>query len=339
MLQFENKLNVVTKVEIPYDQHWRPLWKTLEASSPYDNLKRISRFDPHESIAAEWGLALVYSQMSQYIAPKRGEALRTLAAELQELLWLSNYIINVLKACEEKIYSNNFFLLKEIILDMQEQWFGSRILPQFILLNGVERDLTIGIQNKLVAQIKVFEAEFMIAYQKIVNDSILLERMEGVMKISKEIIHTFSWGGIVAIAAGVEIDVRDANKYGAYDTVGRFNLNGLHGSDAATRFIVAIEKIKHHVFVVKTLMTNLPTGQFQLDNTDVYESPNGFYISAIEAPSGPMYVSYMSKKIFISSVSTRLKSFVPQLLVGVEVEDLDLAYESLGLSLEQGAIG
>ncbi|MCB0348234.1 MAG: hypothetical protein KDD37_05330, partial [Bdellovibrionales bacterium] len=120
MLEFENNLHLVTKVEVPYELHWRPLWKTLETSNPYENLKRIARFDPHEAIAAEWGLALVYAQMSQYIAPKRGEALRTLAAELQELLWLSNYIINVLQACEEKIYVNNFFLLKEIVLDMQE---------------------------------------------------------------------------------------------------------------------------------------------------------------------------------------------------------------------------
>ncbi|MCB0349072.1 MAG: hypothetical protein KDD37_09555, partial [Bdellovibrionales bacterium] len=206
-------------------------------------------------------------------------------------------------------------------------------------LNGVERDLTIGIQTKLEAQIKAFESEFMLVYQKIVNDSLLLERMEGVMKISKKLIQKFSWGGIVATAAGIDLDVRNHTKYGIYDVVGKFNLKGLHGSDAATRFLVAIEKIKHHIFVVKGLMANLPSGQFLLEHAEVYESPNGMYVSSIEAPSGPMYVAYMSKKIFISSVSTRVKNFVPDLLAGSEVEDLDLAYASLGLSIEQGALG
>lgn len=338
MLQFENDLHIVTKVNIPYGQHWRPLWKTLETSSPYENLKRISRFDPHEAIAAEWGLALVYAQMSQYIAPKRGEALRTLAAEIQELLWLSNYVIRVLQSCDEKIYCNNFYLLKEIVLDMQEQWFGSRILPQFILLNGVERDLTIGIQTKLDAQMKVFEQEFMLTYHNIVNDNLLLERMEGVMQLSPDLLRTFSWGGIAAIAAGISLDVRASSKYGGYSTMPSFEIKHLKNSDAATRFIVAIEKIKHHISSVKSLMRSLPEGQFQLDHSEVYESADGFFTASVQAPSGPMYVSYMSKKIYISSVSTRVQAFVPKLLVGVEVEDLELAYASLGLSIEQGAL-
>jgi NADH:ubiquinone oxidoreductase subunit D len=338
MLQFENDLHIVTNVNIPYGQYWRPLWKTLETSSPYDNLKRISRFDPHEAIACEWGMALVYAQMSQYIAPKRGEALRTLAAEIQELLWLSNYVIRMLQACDEKIYCNNFYLLKEIVLDMQEQWFGSRILPQFILLNGVERDLTIGIQTKLEAQMRVYEQEFMLCYNHVVNDALLLERMEGVMHLSNETIKTFSWGGVAAIAAGINIDVRSNSKYGAYQTIPAFEIKHLKNSDAATRFIVAIEKIKYHISVVKTLMSNLPVGQYQLDHSEVYESPNGFFSSAIQAPSGPLYVSYMSKKIYISSTSTRVKAFVPHLLLGTEVEDLELAYASLGLSIEQGAL-
>jgi NADH:ubiquinone oxidoreductase subunit D len=338
VLQFENQLHQVTKVDIPYGQYWRPLWKTLETNSPYNNLKRISRFDPFEAIAAEWGLAQVYSQMSQYTSPRRGEALRTLAAEIQDMLWLCNYIIKVLQAVEEKVYCNNFYLLKEILLDMQEQWFGSRILPQFIVQTGVERDLTIGIQTKLDNQLKVFENEFMLIHKNIISDTLFIERLEGVMKISPDIIRTFSWGGIVAIAAGIQGDLKSKLKYGAYENVTPFHIPNLKNSDAATRFLVAVQKIKYHITTVRTLMANLPVGQFKLEESEVYEPPNGFFISAIEAPSGPMYVSYMSKKIYVSTISTRLKPYVTKLLEGVEVEDLEVSYASLGLSVEQGAL-
>lgn len=332
-------VNQVKEVSLAFSLYYKPIWKTLENYKPDENLKIVDRFSPFESISCEWALAQVYSQMSQYIVPKRAEYLRTLASELQVVLWNLNYIKNILSSLEEQVYIQHFYSLRDMILDLQEMWMGSRVLPQFLNLTGVERDLTVGILGKMQTVMLNFEREYMQVYQLLKEDTLLMNRLEGVMIMPTDLVRKLNCGGLLGFANGINMEVKWKHSYGAYANLDIFTPDSsLCNKDAKSRFLISLDWMRHTLVNMKQLTENMPEGAYHLNEKEVFEPKEGYFVSAVDAPSGPLYACYAFKKIFLSSSSLRLRPFVESLFKGQHIEDYDLAYHSLGFDISQGAL-
>tara|TARA_B100001248_G_C27395734_1_gene465424 strand:- start:2918 stop:3940 length:1023 start_codon:yes stop_codon:yes gene_type:complete len=328
---------IIKKVCLKHQASRKPLWITLEKGRADYNLKIIDRFSPFEAIACEWVLSEVYSEMSQFIVPKRGQCLRVLAADFQEILWNINYLKNIFSSLEEEIYIQHCLYLRDMLLDLQEMWMGGRVLPQYLTVSGVERDFTVGIQAKLQNVLKSFEKDFMSFHNLVHQDHNLLNRMNGVMRLPKEVVQALDLGGLNAYSCGMAS--LNHKSYGFYPELEQYSPSSdLIQNDAKSRFLIAFDWIRFNLIQLNKIMTILPEGNFDLKEKPVYEPLLGYFVSKVIAPSGPLYANYIYKKVSLSSSSTRLKPFLEQILEGQEYEDLPLAIASLAYDEEQGVL-
>lgn len=338
-------LNKVKQVTIHHQYHWKPIWKTLEFLKPEEALKWVDRWAPYESIASEWACAQVYNKMSQFIVPRRAEFLRTLAAEIQNLIWHFNYIKEIFKAAEDEIYVENSLYLREMLFDVQEIWTGSRILPQFFTLGGVERDLTVGVKNKVSAILYEVKKDYASLLSQVEVDYKFLRLLAGVLPLSKNFVSTWNLNGIIGKASGFDQDLRHLQPYGAYEVVKirpyitpTTKITEHIPGDALSRFYAALFEIRESMTICENLLHYLPAGDFNVDKHDIFLPQNTLVHAKVQAPSGAMYAMFVDGKISLSSASSRLAPVLESVFKDKDAESLTIAYASMGYDVSQGAL-
>lgn len=323
----------------------RPMWKVLETLPWNQAVPWVARFAPMESLSAQWALAMAFENALQIQVPARAQFLRALFCEAQRAIWCSHYLERIFMAIEYPWRASRFARSKELGFQFLDQFLGARILPHWFLPGGVQCDLSRGELRKATEALALIERWFDKGTQDLAADWICDERFRGVLPLSYEFMQALMAGGPIGQASGLQWDLREVGDgYGIYRDypVKYFAAHDeqlardepLFG-DVLLRVQSVIFQAQQSFTLAKKLLADLPGGPVA-EPVSHRTLPAGYWWGGVEAPSGAMYAAIAEGSIRLASTSTRLAGALERLLVGVHVEDLDLALNSLGYDPMQG---
>ncbi len=335
----------VSRVELRRGLELRPLFSTLERLPPNLAIKWSDRLNPLESIACEWSLAQCYEKAFAVKVPKRGEHLRTIAAEVQRLIWIYSFLGNLFRFLGDQIRLQQALRLREFLLSSQEIFSGSRILPQVICIGGVERDLSLGEVRKIREAVLASSRELSRFFSSLDLDLLLQRRLTDLVPISQRFCKLARWTGLVGRASGYHFDLREVSPYGVYEKLqDQLTLCRMPGtevrrsSDAWMRLSMALHLARGTQSLVLNALETLPEGPAVSDVSQVSHSipHEGVFTAACEGASGLVVAVVTDGSVRIRTTSMRVQPVVEDLLVGTCLEDVEIALATLGYEAIDG---
>jgi NADH-quinone oxidoreductase subunit D len=225
------------------------------ASMPYTD-----RLDYFCSLTNNWAYALSVEKLAGLQVPERAEYIRVITAELTRLVnhsCLVGFLLMDMGALGTPLMYA--FREREKILDLFEELTGARMMCNYMRFGGCRVDLPPGWLEKakqIVAEYPRFLQEF---EALLTGNEILIARMQGVGKLSRELAINASITGPMLRAAGVDYDIRKVDKYGIYD---RFNFRVPLGEvgDVYDRYMIRVLEMHESLKILRPALDEIPAG-------------------------------------------------------------------------------
>ncbi|MBX9769342.1 MAG: hypothetical protein K2X47_18850 [Bdellovibrionales bacterium] len=193
-------------------------------------------------------------------------------------------------------------------------------------------------------------AEIETAFAGIGSDGLIAQGLANVLIVKPSLVQRLNLGGAVALGSGVLSDLR-WSELKVYEGVpsaqsehARLSVISANG-DALSRLNMGIERIRFSVVLAFEFLEQLkkfPSVDFPDHRTDLSRiewkdiPAKKEFSYAVEACSGPIQATVSQAGVVFSTNSTKLKSSMESILIGVHREDLDVAFASLGFDSSQG---
>jgi Ni,Fe-hydrogenase III large subunit len=304
-------------------------------------IKWICRTSSYEGLACEWSLALAFESALKIKIPVRAEYIRALLAELQRILWGFHYLSMTFRSLGDEPRVQQALRLREFLFQSLEIFTGSRILPQVIVVGGVERDLSVGDIRKFREVLKNIEFEMRLFFRDLSDEALFLRRLKGVLPLSSESLSAVGWEGPVLQASGQDVDRRSRTPYGVYQelAVKRFvpGNEGNSSEDALARFQAVLFQIRQSVNLCYHLIVSFPEGEhrMKIEGLDPKQVKSR---GTVEGATGSIHSIIENGEVKILTNSIRVRPHLEKLLVGLHWDDFDLALASLGFSFEEADV-
>lgn len=328
----------VARVQFKWGRESRPLLQSLKGLPANHMIKWISRTSSFEGLACEWSLALAFESALKLKIPVRAQSIRALLAELQRILWGFHFLATLFRALGDEPRVQQALRLREFLFQSLEIFTGSRILPQVIVVGGVERDLSVGDIRKFREVLKNIEFEMRLFFRDLSDEALFIRRLKGVLTLPAERLSSLGWGGPVLQASGQDSDCRSHSPYGVYQelNVKRFipGNEGNSSEDALARFQSVLFQIRQSVNISYHLIVNFPEGENRM-SVAPFEVSKIKSKGTVEGASGTIHCLVDGEDIKILTQSMRVRPHLEKILEGLHCDDFDLGLASLGFSFEE----
>ena len=293
--------------------------------------------------------ALSFARAVEQIAgievPRRAHWLRSIACEFERihshLLWAG-------VAAHELGFDSLFYMAwqaREKVLDLMEDFTGSRVHYAIIAIGGVRRDLDDRIRAKMEETLKFYEGVFAELKRCFLEDETVRLRCRGTGVLTAKEALELCTVGPVARASGIPWDVRQDHPYAGYaevpvKAVVPADYTGETRGDVYDRIVVRVYEILQSVQLLRQFLPGLPEGPVNAAPKPVVllnqlKKVHGEAVGFHEAPRGEVahYVRLegaeapLSWKVKASSYSNYM-SWIP-MLVGEQVADIPIIAASI----------
>jgi Ni,Fe-hydrogenase III large subunit/Ni,Fe-hydrogenase III component G len=207
------------------------------------------------------GHALAYAHAIERLAdvtvPARACALRVTLLELERLY---NHIADIGAVATDVAFTvpaSRAQVLREGLVRLYDQLFGTRLLRGTIALGGVTRDLPPPAQDTLRTHLHAFERQFDELITLLVDAGTFTDRVDGTGVLSAQAARDLGVVGMAARASGVDGDLRRDHPTDAYDTVS-FQVPVENGGDARARVMVRAREIEQSLDILHQVLGALP---------------------------------------------------------------------------------
>ena len=217
--------------------------------------------------------------------PERARYIRTIVAELERihshLLWfgLAGHYIGYHTVW---MWSWRY---RELVCDLFERISGNRQSYAMIKPGGVRQDIKPSEYSGIVKGMDELEPKINMFIGAVLDDPVILARLKGVGKLSREDAVRRCTVGPVARSAGVDIDVRRDYPYAAYDAV-EWNVITQTDGDVLAMAVVRLLEILEAVKIVRQCIDGIPEGPIL---EEIPEVPHVEGIGVEEAPRGECF--------------------------------------------------
>ena len=200
--------------------------------------------------------------------PDRAQYLRVIMCELarmgSHLVWLATHALDI-GAMTVFLYC---WREREMILDLNEEIAGVRMMTSYIRVGGVMKDATpewLAKVRKFVDYLpaKIDEYELLLT-----NNPIWLDRTKGVGAMTREEAINWSLSGPALRASGVDFDFRKKRPYSSYDNF-EFDVPVGKNGDVYDRYIMRVEEIRQSRRIVDQALKYLPFGPYKVEDSKV----------------------------------------------------------------------
>ena len=200
--------------------------------------------------------------------PPRAQYLRVIMCELarigSHLVWLATHALDI-GAMTVFLYC---WREREMILDLNEEISGVRMMTSYIRVGGVMKDATpewLGKVRKFIDYLpaKIDEYELLLT-----NNPIWLDRTQGVGVMSREEAINWSMSGPALRAAGVDFDFRKKRPYSGYENF-EFDVPIEKNGDVYDRYLVRVEEMRQSRRIVAQALNKLPDGPYRVQDNKV----------------------------------------------------------------------
>ena len=194
--------------------------------------------------------------------PDRANALRVIMCELariaSHLVWLGTHALDI-GAMTVFLYC---WREREMILDLNEEISGVRMMTSYIRVGGVAKDATRSWLDGILDFVQYFPEKVDEYERLLTNNPIWLDRTEGVGAFTREEAINWSLSGPALRASGVNWDIRKSQPYSGYENY-NFDVPVQNNGDIFDRYRVRIEEMRQSRSIIQQVLEDLPGGPYK----------------------------------------------------------------------------
>jgi Ni,Fe-hydrogenase III large subunit/Ni,Fe-hydrogenase III component G len=216
-----------------------------------------------ESISGDTavGHALAYAHAIERLAgvsaPPRARALRVVLLELERIY---NHMADIGALATDVAFTvpaSRAQVLREGLVRLQDQLFGTRLLRGTIALGGVKRDLSPQGRDGLRAHLQAFEQEFDDLITLLIDAGTFTDRVDGTGILSNQAARDLGIVGMAARASGVDADFRRDHPHDGYEAL-RFQVPVEDGGDVRARLMIRAREVEQSLLILRQVLDTLP---------------------------------------------------------------------------------
>jgi Ni,Fe-hydrogenase III large subunit len=198
-------------------------------------------------------------QAAEINVPRRAHVLRTILLELERMY---NHVADIGAIATDVgfvVAHMHAGRLREMLLEINEQLTGNRLLRGMVAIGGVRRDWTAIQQESLLATVGRFAGEFEDLVTLIDASDSTRDRLEHTGNLPQAKARDLGVVGVAARASGLDLDVRRDHPYAAYRGLS-FRIPIHEAGDVWSRMQVRIEEVRESVEIVRSAAQQLEPG-------------------------------------------------------------------------------
>jgi len=344
-LSFELQGEKIVKADfVPGQAHRGVEWMGMRRN-PIQILYLAERICGICGVTHALSFARAVEQIAGIAVPKRAHYVRSIACEWERihshLLWAG-------VAAHELGFDSLFYTAwqaREKVLDLMEDFTGSRVHYSIISIGGVRRDIDARIRAEMEEALVFYEEVFDELRRCFLDDATVRLRCEGTGVLTAQEALELGAVGPTARASGIPWDVRQDHPYAAYrdfavKAVTPDQFTGRVRGDVYDRIVVRVYEILQSVQLLRAMLPAMPDGPVDPGTKPAVllnrlKKAEGEAVGMHEAPRGEVahYVRMagaeapLSWKVKASSYSNYM-SWVP-MLVGEQVADIPIIAASI----------
>jgi len=250
---------------------------------------------------------------------KRAEYIRMLLCELFRVSCHLSYVINMSIVIGNLNIFNYALIEREKVLNLIEQITGSRVVPNFIRVGGIKKDLDNNVLSSIEKTIKPLYKSIKSIEDNFLSDVIILDKLKNVCFLNGNTAKLFGVTGPNLRASGLRYDLRKTENYLLYRDFSFITPLGRYG-DNLDRVIVRFKEIYQSLKIISEIVSSMPAGivrnTLDIKDIELEESP---IISTVECPHGVF-------KLFIEVRQNKEVEIIP---IGPTKNNINAAEESL----------
>ena len=216
-----------------------------------------------ESISGDTavGHALAYAHAIERLAdltvPPRARALRVVLLELERIY---NHTADVGALATDVAFlvpASRAQALREGLVRLQDQLFGTRLLRGTVALGGVKRDLSPSGLGALRAHLRAFEKEFDDLITLLIDAGTFTDRVDGTGILTHQAARDLGIVGVAARASGVDADLRRDHPHDGYEGL-EFDVPVEKGGDVRARLMVRAREVEQSLSILHQVLDRMP---------------------------------------------------------------------------------
>ncbi len=207
------------------------------------------------------GHALAYAHAIERLAnvevPPRARALRTLLLELERVY---NHIADIGGIATDVAFTvaaSRAQVLREELVRLQDNLFGTRLMKGAIALGGLKRDVLPEGFDALRRHLDRFETEFDDLVTFLIDAGTFTDRVDGTGVLTQQAARDLGIVGMAARASGVDTDFRRDHPHDAYDGL-RFEVPVEEGGDVRARLMLRAREVEQSLSIVRQVLDAMP---------------------------------------------------------------------------------
>lgn len=210
--------------------------KTCENKHYHQVIPLTERCDYMGASSNSLAFCLTVEKLLGVEIPERAQVIRVIMAELSRifshLFWLGTHAHDV------GAMTPLFYTLREReeIMNLFELTAGGRLMPNYLRIGGLIRDLEEGFVERLRSLTSYFDKRVGEYEELLTKNAIYKDRTEGIGILSCEDAIAMGASGPMARASGIDWDIRKAEPYSGYEQY-NFDVPVQHGCDVYSRYL------------------------------------------------------------------------------------------------------
>ncbi|MEJ2715774.1 MAG: NADH dehydrogenase (quinone) subunit D [Deltaproteobacteria bacterium] len=217
--------------------------KTCENKHYHNVIPLAERCDYMAASGNSVAYCLAVERLAGIEVPERAQTVRVIMAELSRifshLFWLGTHAHDV------GAMTPLFYCLREReeIMNMFELTAGGRLMPNYVRIGGLARDLEDGFLERIRAFTETFDRRVDDYEALLTKNPIYIDRTKGIGILPTEDAVALGASGPVIRGSGVAWDIRKSEPYSGYDKYD-FDIAVEDGCDVYSRYLVRIREMR-----------------------------------------------------------------------------------------------
>lgn len=256
--------------------------KTCENKRYHQVIPLTERCDYMGASSNSLAYCLTVEKMLEVEVPERAQVIRVMMAELSRifshLFWLGTHGHDI------GAMTPLFYMLREReeIMDMFELTTGGRLMPNYIRIGGISKDLEEGFVDRLKAFCSHFDERVDEYETLLTKNAIYLDRTQGIGYLSLEDAIGLGASGPMIRASGRAWDIRKSEPYSGYENY-EFDVPVQTGCDVYSRYLVRVAEMRQSNRILKQTIDKLPEGPIRAQVPGVIFPPQEDIYTKMEA--------------------------------------------------------
>jgi NADH-quinone oxidoreductase subunit D len=246
--------------------------KTCENKHYHQIIPLTERCDYMAASANSLAYCLAVEKLLEVEVPERAQVVRVMMAELSRifshLFWLGTHGHDV------GAMTPIFYMLREReeIMNLFELTSGGRLMPNYLRIGGLIRDLEDGFLDRLRAFTEHFDERVDEYEELLTKNPIYVDRTKGIGILSLEDAIAYGASGPMLRASGMAWDIRKREPYCGYENYS-FDVPVETGCDVYSRYLVRVAEMRESNKILKQTLDRLPEGPIRTDKPGVVFPP------------------------------------------------------------------